>query len=250
MGCAASSRIQPHPAQVAKDRKAAAESERQLAKARAAQEANTNAALRFGQQFELTTPMLVMPFGVFKAQGRIMKSTKAWRDEALAAGSLVKHEEGSGQIVIFISHTWWDRSFTDATNDPNNPYDVGAPDLQADYPDEQRRNPSYDSDDSDCEEEEMITYERPKNLKWHIICAGVQRLLEQEGLKEVEVSLWVDWQSIYQDDEAEKLKGVVSLIRYATLCQYMLMPTEEAKLVSPAIMVPNYIPAYGRRGWW
>ena len=31
----------------------------------------SGAALRFGQQFELTTPMLVMPFRVFKAQGRI-----------------------------------------------------------------------------------------------------------------------------------------------------------------------------------
>ena len=132
MGCAASSRIKPHPAQVAEDEKATAEFERQLANARAAQEANTNAALRFGQQFELTTPMLVMPFGVFKAQGRIMKSTKAWRDEALAAGSLVEHEEGSSQIVIFISHTWWDRAFTDATNDPTNPYDKGAVDFQAD----------------------------------------------------------------------------------------------------------------------
>ena len=246
MGCRASSRIQPHPAQVAEDRKAAAESERQLAKARAAQEAPANAALRFGQQFEMTTPMLVMPFGVFKAQGRIMKSTKAWRDEALAAGSLVEHEEGSGKIVIFISHTWWDRAFRDATNDPNNPYDVGAPDLQADYPDEQRRI---------CvrrylDEYEMVTYQRPKNLKWRVICAGVQRLLEQEGLKEEEVSLWVDWQSIYQDDEAEKLKGVKSLIRYATLCQYMLVPTEEPELVFPATIWPNHIPAYGSRGWW
>ena len=35
--------------------------------------------------------MLVMPLGVFKAQGRIMKSTKAWRDKALADGSLVVH---------------------------------------------------------------------------------------------------------------------------------------------------------------
>ena len=42
--------------------------------------------------------MLVMPFRTFKAQGRIMKSTKAWRNKALAAGSLVEHEEGSGQI--------------------------------------------------------------------------------------------------------------------------------------------------------
>ena len=243
MGCAASSRIQPHPAELANDRKATAESERQLAKARAAQEANTDAALSFGQQFELTTPMLVMPFGVFKAQGRIMKSTKAWRDEALAAGSLVEHEEGSGKIVIFISHTWWDRSFTDATNDPNNPYDVGAPDLQADYPDEQREAGLV-------WDRKMVTYQRPKNLKWRVICAGVQRLLEQEGLKEEEVSLWVDWQSIYQDDEAEKLKGVVSLIRYATLCQYMLVPTEEAKLGDLAANYPENIPAYGSRGWW
>ena len=241
MGCAASSRIQPHPSQAAKDRKAVAEFERQLAKARAAQAANTNAPLSFGQQFELTTPMLVMPFGVFKAQGRIMKSTKAWRDAALAAGSLVEHEEGSGQIVIFISHTWWDRAFTDATNDPNDPYDVGAPDLQADYSEEQREN-RYG---------EMVTYQRPKNLKWWVICAGVQRLLEQEeGLKEEEVSLWVDWQSIYQDDEAEKLKGVVSLIRYATLCQYMLVPTEEAELGRYATRYPEDIPAYGSRGWW
>ena len=184
----------------------------------------SGAALRYGQQFELTTPMLVMPFSVFKAQGRIMKSIKAWRDEALAAGSLVEHEEGSGQIVIFISHTWWDRSFTDATNDPNNPYDKGAPDWQKG--------------------------KKKKNLKWRVICAGVQRLLEQEGLKEEEVSLWVDWQSIYQDDEAEKLKGVKSLIRYATLCQYMLVPTEEAELYYPARSYPEDIPAYGSRGWW
>ena len=223
MGCAASSRIQPHPAEVAKDRKATAQFERQHAKARAAQTANTNAALRFGQQFEMTTPMLVMPFGVFKAQGRIMKSVKAWRDEALASGSLVEHEEGSGRLVIFISHTWWDRTFKDATNDPNNPYDKGAPDWQ--------------------------TGEH-KNLKWRVICAGVRRLLEQEGLKEEEVSLWVDWQSIYQDDEAEKLKGVDSLIRYATLCQYMLVPTEKAQLWGNAATYPEDIPAYGGRGWW
>ena len=215
MGCGASRAVQPDPAL-------------------------TGAALRFGRLFEMTTPMLVMPFRNFKAQGRIMKSTKAWRDEALAAGSLVEHKEGSGQIVIFISHTWWDRSFTDATNDPNNPYDVGAPDLQRDYPDEQREN----------EEGEMVTYQRPKNLKWRVICAGVQRLLEQEGLKEEEVSLWVDWQSIYQDDEAEKLKGVKSLIRYATLCQYMLVPTEEAELDILAADSPAWIPAYGSRGWW
>ena len=225
-------------------KKAAAEFERQFAKARAAQDAPTNAAQLFGQQFDLLTPMLVMPFGVFKAQGRIMKSTKVWRDEALAAGSLVVHEEGSSKTAIFISHTWWDRAFKDATNDPNNPYDQGAPDWQKDYPEEQRKMRVGSG------KFEMITYQRPKDLKWRVICAGVQRLIEQEGLEEEDVSLWVDWQSIYQDDEAEKLKGVVSLIRYATLCQYMLVPTEEAKLVGIAARHPEWIPAYGSRGWW
>ncbi len=159
-----------------------------------------------------------------------------WPDQPLAAGSLVVHEEGSGKVVIFISHTWWDRAFKDATNDPKNPYEKGAPDWQDDYSEEQRRN--------------EVTYQRPKDLKWRVICAGVQRLIEQEGLKEEDVSLWVDWQSIYQDDEAEKLKGVVSLIRYATLCQYMLVPTDEARLVGHAARYPEDIPAYGSRGWW
>jgi hypothetical protein len=256
MGCAASKNIPPdggHPSfGSAEKAKAKAEFERQLAMAEeaavyelaegeaASAQALTGAALRFGQQFEQTTPMLVMPFSVFKAQGRIMKSVKVWRDQALAAGSLVVHEEGSGKVVIFVSHTWWDRAFKDETNDPTNPYDKGAPDWQDDYPEEQREDRFGD----------MVTYRRPKDLKWRVICAGVQRLIEQEGLKEEDVSLWVDWQSIYQDDEAEKLKGVVSLIRYATLCQYMLVPTEEAKLVGMAAKYPEDITAYGKRGWW
>ena len=57
--------------------------------------------------------------------------------------------------------------------------------------------------------------------------------------------LWVDWQSIYQDDKEEKMKGVRSLIKYATLCDYMLVPTEEEELPQ----VPAQIPGYGSRGW-
>ena len=159
-----------------------------------------------------------------------MKSVQKWRDEALAQGWLVEFKEGEGKVAIFISHTWWHRDFVDETNDPKDKYDRGCPDWQSG---------------------------EKKNLKWRVICAGVQRLLKQEGLKEEEVSLWVDWQSIYQDDKAEKLKGVKSLIRYATLCQYMLVPTEEAKLEFEAAQYievptfnPTWIPAYGDRGWW
>ena len=104
-------------------------------------------------------------------------------------------------------HRWWDRAFVDVTNDPNDPYDKGAPDYQ--------------------------TGEK-KNFKFQVICAGVKALIRQKGLNEEDVTLWVDWQSIYQDDAAEKGKGVASLIKYATLCKYMLVPTEEAVLVHPA----------------
>eukprot|EP00964_Phaeocystis_antarctica_P118384 scaffold82171_cov47-Phaeocystis_antarctica.AAC.1 len=72
MGCAASNDSQPDPGSV-EFVDTQAQSERQFTKA---QEAPTNAAQQFGQQFEQTTPMLVMPFSMFKKQGRIMKSTK------------------------------------------------------------------------------------------------------------------------------------------------------------------------------
>jgi len=48
-------------------------------------------------EFELSTPMLAMPFLRFKKQGRIYKSTKTWRDEALSKGWLVKHDKASGK---------------------------------------------------------------------------------------------------------------------------------------------------------
>ena len=55
--------------------------------------------------------------------------------------------------------------------------------------------------------------------------------------------------AVYQDDKEEKLKGVKSLIRYATMCEYMLVPTEEKELREFASMYPEDIPQYGRRGW-
>ena len=76
-------------------------------------------------------------------------------------------------------------------------YDRGAPDYKADYPDEERLNPNYDSDDPENSNDgsKMLTYKKPKDLKWRIVCAGVQRLIEKEGLNEADVVLWFDWQS-------------------------------------------------------
>merc|ERR1740130_828239 len=48
--------------------------------------------------------MLVMPFRVFRAQRRIMKSTKQWRDKARKNGGLIIYEDGSSKIVIPAFH--------------------------------------------------------------------------------------------------------------------------------------------------
>ena len=53
--------------------------------------------------------------------------------------------------------------------------------------------------------------------------------------------------AVYQDDKEEKMKGVRSLIRYATMCEYMLVPTEEEEVEAA---YPEHLPGYGPRGWW
>ena len=124
MGCAASKKVDPtqlDPAQI----------QRRKTKVGAGARDTAAAAARATLQFEQFTPMLVMPFRVFRAQRRIMKSTKKWRDEALKNDDLIVYEDGSSKIVIFISHTWWDRDFKDETNDPSDVYDHGAPDHQS-----------------------------------------------------------------------------------------------------------------------
>ena len=147
--------------------------------------------------------MLLMSFATFKRQGRIVKSVKKWRDEALRQGWLVEYDEGAGKVVVFISHTcvpspsrraavrpvpppcahpaWltpplvgpagWDREYLDPDRDLEDPYDKGAPDYQSG---------------------------EKKDLKWRIVCAGVENLVKAKGLKEEDVLLWLDWQSIYQ----------------------------------------------------
>ena len=89
-----------------------------------------------------------------------------------------------------------------------------------------------------------------KDLKWRIICAGVDSLIQKKGLREDDVVLWMDWQSIAQDDKEAKGKGVHSLITYATQCQYMLVPLDEEELRKIASdKYPHLIPGYGARAW-
>ena len=204
--------------------------------------------------FECSTPMTVQLFTAFKAQGKIEKNVAPWR----AKGKLVEYAKcvgGTGKVtdgkldgvivinaaikvVIFVSHTWWDRDFKDETNDPNDPYDKGAPDWQS------------DGDGVGISYGHFGVGKRAKDLKHRMICAGVETLIKEKKLKADEVAIWCDWQNIVQDDKAEKLKGVMSLIQYAALSTYMLVPTdvEEAPYLYPGSK-PEDIPGYGKRGW-
>ena len=51
-----------------------------------------------------------------------------------------------------------------------------------------------------------------------------------------------------QDDKEEKLKGVNSLIKYATLSDYMLVPTDMDEMIRYC-QYPDHIPGYGERAW-
>ena len=55
--------------------------------------------------------------------------------------------------------------------------------------------------------------------------------------------------AVYQDDKVKKLEGVKSLIQWATMCKYMLIPTEEEE-IEGYYYYPDQLPGYGRRGWW
>ena len=73
----------------------------------------------------------------------------------------------------------------DESNNPENPYDKGAPDYQADYGEEEREVWGRKQ-----------KYNREKGLKHKIICLGVDNLIKQEELDEDNVMIWVDWQSV------------------------------------------------------
>lgn len=119
---------------------------------------------------------------------------------------------------VFISHRWWH-------NPPGRPegvYDWGGPDY-------------VEGDKT--------------NLKWELVCSAADALVDQHGLQAENVAIWMDWFSIYQDDDKEKSKGVRSLIKYATLCTYMVVPLDQDPFDGMGEAYPDYIENYGERGW-
>jgi len=169
--------------------------------------------------------MIVMPYMIFKRQGYIPKSTNAFREEAFRNKTLVKFDEKSHK-AIFISHRWW--YFPTGPQKLSGGYNTLEEQLEL-----QKGAPDYPEGEK-------------KNRKWQVIIRGMRNLVVKESLVEPKIVLWMDYFSIYQDDLEMKLKGVESLIKYATLCDYMLVPTEEDKMLPPQ---PEKIPEYGRRGW-
>ena len=105
--------------------------------------------------------MIVMPFKVFKEQGKIEKSTLEWRTKAFDNGWLVQYT--GDLVVIFISHRWWYHP----PNRPAGTYDWGGPDHVEGH---------------------------KANLKWRLICEGVDALIKKDNLQVDKVALWIDWQ--------------------------------------------------------
>ena len=121
-------------------------------------------------------------------------------------------------------------------NRPEGVYDWGGPDYPEDTEAVRAVDPDYE-------------HGAKANLKHGIICKAVRSFAEKEGVPLEELVLWIDWQGIAQDDLDEKSKGVQSLIAYTTLCDYMLVPTEEGEFAGDALTYPEDVPGYGKRGW-
>jgi len=142
--------------------------------------------------------MLVIPYNVWLTLKRIPKNVKAWRNTALSKGWLVMYE--SSMIVVFISHTWWDREFTDETNDPTNQYDKGSPDFQTGL---------------------------NKDLKYRSICRGLEDLIAECDFDPSRVHVLIDWACIYQDDMEMKMEGVRSLLGWIGKSSALYVPLQE-----------------------
>jgi len=61
------------------------------------------------------------------------------------------------------------------------------------------------------------------------MCEGIERGLADGSFRNLntseEVYLWIDFACIEQDDHAEKIKGIRSLVYYVSKCQTMIIPT-------------------------
>ena len=84
--------------------------------------------------------------------------------------------------------------------------------------------------------------------KESIVVSALKQLISQDRLDAKRVHVWIDYACISQDDAARKQQGVGSLLKYASLSDYMLVPCEQLVLEGNAKRHPEDIPTYGERG--
>ena len=263
--------------------------------------------------FELHTPMLVMPFATFKAQGRIEKNVASFRkgmtgrllpyarkpkqplpQQSGGERAVTGHERLlPGKIAIFISHAWWNRDYDDGAAEAAEARALAGRVAAAEARESrlgkidpalfkaaqaaaaakaamqharaagitgsaakaakqaaiaqageqkngwqqrfrlselQLSEQTFDPDDKGAPD--FLDGAR-MNLKWRTICTAVERLCEREGLDAGAAVLWVDWQSISQDDPRMKRLGTLSLPAYIALSDYMLVPTRATGHIWP-----------------
>ena len=173
--------------------------------------------------FPCLYPMKVIRWTSFKELGALPRS-----DDAETRG-LLEDFEGfdstkDGRLsCVFVSHSWWERETPKTAK------------------------PDYTSGDK-------------ANLKFRVICAGVQQMIEREALEPTHLALWVDYYSIDQIDEGKKQAGVSSMVHYTSQASFMLIPVPTENVVTddfgpdsdPAECVAYYpedVGGYGSRGW-
>ena len=91
-----------------------------------------------------------------------------------------------------------------------------------------------------------------RNLKYGIICRGIEALIKRDSLDPERVGIWMDFACIEQDNEEELQKGVDSLIGYAAQSHYFLIPVFPAADAIKAFVEathPMQLVNYGNRAW-
>ena len=84
--------------------------------------------------------------------------------------------------------------------------------------------------------------------KHRLVCAGIHKLAKEKGWDVNNVSLWLDFCGIEQDDEQLLQAGVASLRGYVSLCDAMLIPSPEVP-PEDAWTVDKIPGEYGARAW-
>ena len=91
-----------------------------------------------------------------------------------------------------------------------------------------------------------------RNLKYGILCRGIEALIKRDKLDPQRVGIWIDYACIEQDNGEELQKGVDSLIGYAAQSNYFLIPVfPEANAIKAFVEAthPMQLVNYGNRAW-